>query len=318
MNIGKFYKLIVEEGIKHDPRGKDGVLKYLKSVKEDYRKLPIVEKEAFDKEKLTNPYSDTRILFGSPKKEIKIIMVGIDVETPELLLADRLRSKGVRIDLAVSHHPQGHARAEFYRVMNVLYDILKEVGVSGIKIKKMLDERVNEVLRKTIVYNCSRPVDAAKLLNIPLMCAHTVTDNFAYQYFYDLLKKEKPSKVSDVLNLIYKIPEYRIAMKNNQGPRIILGKLSNKCSKVLIEMTGGTEGPKNIYKELVKKKVTTLVSMHMNEEHFKKARKHKLNIIIAGHVSSDTLGINLLLDEIEKHKKFKIISCSGFTRIRRA
>jgi hypothetical protein len=40
-------------------------------------------------------------------------------------------------------------------------------------------------------------------------------------------------------------------------------------------------------------------------------------VVIAGHISSDTLGLNLLLDEIEKEEKLKIINCSGFRRIRR-
>ena len=317
MNISEFYSLVVEEGIKRDPRSKNGILKYLKSAKEEYGKLPPAEKEAFDKERLSNPYSDTRILFGSPKQQIETIMVGVDIETPELLLADKLKSKGTKIDLAVSHHPQGHARAGLYKVMEVLYDILEEVGVGRSKIRKMLEERMGEVSRKHIVYNCTRPVDAARLLNIPFMCAHTAADNFAYQYFRDLIKKNKPSKVCNILDLIYQIPEYKISMKNNLGPKLILGKASNKCGKVLVEMTGGTEGPKNIYKELARNKVTTLICMHVSEEHFKKARKHKLNIIIAGHISSDTLGINLLLDEIEKRKKLNIIPCSGFTRIKR-
>ncbi len=317
MNIGEFYKIIVEEGIKKDPRSKERVLKYLQVVKEEYSKLSPSEKEAFDKEKFTNPYSDTRLLYGLQKKQVNTIMVGIDVETSELLLADTLRKKGTNIDLIVSHHPEGYARAGLYRVMNVLYDVLKEAGVTGAKVKKMIDERTKEVLRKILPGNCMRTPDAARILDIPLLCAHTVCDNFAYQYFNNLVKKERPVKVSAILDLIYEIPEYKIAMKNSLGPKLILGKEKNKCGKILIEMTGGTEGPKDIYKELAKKKVTTLICMHVSEEHFKKAKKYNLNIVIAGHISSDTLGVNLLLDEVEKQKKLNIISCSGFTRIRR-
>ena len=317
MNIGELYKIVVEEGIKQDPRSREKILRYLQSVREEYNRLSPPEKTAFDKEKFTNPYSDTRLLYGSPKTSVHTIMVGVDIETPELLLADRLKKSGKNIDLVIAHHPEGYARADFYRVMNVLHDIFKEAGLRGLKFKKMLDERINEVMRKTISGNCTQAVDAARLLDMPFMCAHTVCDNFAYQYFYNIIKKQKPQKVSDILDLLYGIPEYKIAMKNNLGPRVILGKPSNKCGKVMIEMTGGTEGPKNIYKELVRKKVKTFICMHVSEEHFKKAKKHDINIIIAGHISSDTLGINLLLDKVEKHKKLNIISCSGFTRIRR-
>ena len=317
MTIGEFYKIVIEEGIKQDPRSKDKIDKYLNSVKAEYNALSPKEKEAFDKEKLTNPYSDTRLLFGSPETRVKTIMAGVDIEASELLLADRLNQKGKRIDMVLAHHPEGRARPDIYRVMGVARDILKQLGVYGKKVDNLLDERIKEVCRKILASNCTRSVDAAKLLDIPFMCAHTVADNFAYQYFNNFIRTKKPSKVSDILDLLYTVPEYKIAMKNNVGPKIIMGKPSNKCGKILIEMTGGTEGPKDIYKELAKKKVKTFICMHLSEEHLKKAKKHDFNVIIAGHISSDVLGINLLLDKVEKHQKLNVVSCSGFTRIRR-
>ena len=43
-----------------------------------------------------------------------------------------------------------------------------------------------------------------------------------------------------------------------------------------------------------------------------------MNVIIAGHMASDTIGMNLLLDEIEKVEKFEaVIELSGFRRVRR-
>ena len=57
--------------------------------------------------------------------------------------------------------------------------------------------------------------------------------------------------------------------------------------------------------------------MHLSEEHFKQAKDEQVNVVIAGHIASDNLGLNLLLDQIEKAEKLKIINCSGFVRIRR-
>ena len=59
--------------------------------------------------------------------------------------------------------------------------------------------------------------------------------------------------------------------------------------------------------------------MHMSEEHFKKVKDTSLNVVIAGHISSDTLGLNLLLDRLEKKAKERLetVDCSGFRRIRR-
>jgi len=57
--------------------------------------------------------------------------------------------------------------------------------------------------------------------------------------------------------------------------------------------------------------------MHLSEEHLKKVKDANLNVVIAGHISSDNLGLNLLLDRIEKEEKLDCINCSGFRRIRR-
>jgi len=82
-------------------------------------------------------------------------------------------------------------------------------------------------------------------------------------------------------------------------------------------MTGGTEGPKKIFPRLSQAGVGTIVAMHLSEEHYKHAKGEHINVVIAGHIASDNLGLNLLLDEIEKKEKLNIIQCSGFVRVRR-
>ena len=86
-----------------------------------------------------------------------------------------------------------------------------------------------------------------------------------------------------------------------------------------MEMTGGTEGSKEVFSKLYKTGVRTLVSMHLSEEHLKKVKDANLNVVIAGHISSDNLGLNLILDRIEQvaGERFQTIECSGFRRVRR-
>ena len=56
--------------------------------------------------------------------------------------------------------------------------------------------------------------------------------------------------------------------------------------------------------------------MHIPEKHLKEANKHHINVVIAGHMASDTLGMNLLLDAVEKagQTKLSVIECSGLRR----
>ncbi len=57
--------------------------------------------------------------------------------------------------------------------------------------------------------------------------------------------------------------------------------------------------------------------MHLGEAHRKVAEKRHMNVVIAGHISSDNLGVNLILDEVLKKGKLRIIPCSGFRRFSR-
>ncbi|MEK7450699.1 MAG: NGG1p interacting factor NIF3, partial [Patescibacteria group bacterium] len=129
MTLQQIYDLAIEMAIKADPRGVEGIKKLLARVKKDYEDLPAKKKQYFDKESLTNPYSDSRILFGDPKLPVKKVMAGIDADIGEVLLADRLNQKGKEIDLLLSHHPSGHALASLYEVMDVQVDMFAEAGV---------------------------------------------------------------------------------------------------------------------------------------------------------------------------------------------
>ncbi len=260
-------------------------------------------------------YADSAIIFGKPDIEVKKILVGIDIEIGELLLADKLRSTQ-GLDLVISHHPEGKALANFYEVMHLQVDILKSVGIEPAVARQLVEERYAEVQRKISPVNHMRTSDAARLLNIPFMCLHTPADNYASVFIQRLLEKNKPKRLEELINILEKIPEYRQAKKINAGPRIILGNPRSFVGKFFVEMTGGTEGSKKAFDKLVKKGIRTLVSMHLSEEHFRKVREVSLNVVIAGHISSDTLGLNLLLDGIEKEERLQVINCSGFRRFK--
>ena len=86
---------------------------------------------------------------------------------------------------------------------------------------------------------------------------------------------------------------------------------------MVVDMTGGTEGPKDALDRLAQAGVGTLVGMHYSEEHRKHAEELNLNLVIAGHISSDTIGMNIILDEIEKAGDVEIICTSGMIRVER-
>ncbi len=263
-------------------------------------------------------FEDSALLYGKPDTEVKKIMVGIDIDAGELLVADRIR-KDEGLDLVIGHHPQGAAYAAFYRVMRLQTDLLINLGISAKVAKELMEIRMREVERRVISGNHMRSVDIARILDLPFMCAHTPADNHVAYFLQQLMNKRAPKTARDIVDILMQIPEYKEAAKNLAGPRIILGSPQRSAGKIYVEMTGGTEGPKDVFDKLYKAGVRTLVSMHLSEEHFKKVKDANLNVVIAGHISSDTLGLNLLLDRIESSARQKLltVNCSGFRRIRR-
>jgi hypothetical protein len=317
MKLRDIYKKAIEIAIENDPRGRDIVLKDLEHRKKDLEDLKPDEKEFFDKESLQNPYSDSRILYGTDDEEIKGVLVGIDIEVGEVLLADSLRSRGRRIDLLLSHHPEGRAFANLYTVMQMQSDILNRFGVPINVAESLMEGRIKEVERKLMPLNHTRAVDAARLLDIPFMCLHTPADNMVASYLQKLFDETKPYFLSDVLDMLKNVPEYKTAGITSVGPKISLGSKNRKAGKIFVDMTGGTEGAKEIFESLKNSGVSTIVAMHVSEDHRKEAEKNHLNVIIAGHISSDTLGLNLLLDGISKYDSLDILECSGFKRFSR-
>src|SRR3990167_5080783 len=97
-------------------------------------------------------FEDSAILNGAPKTEVKKILVGIDIEAAELLLADRIR-ENEGLDLVISHHPEGKAYAGLHKVMRLQVDILTKAGVSRSVAAELLEERMREVERRVMSNN---------------------------------------------------------------------------------------------------------------------------------------------------------------------
>lgn len=316
MKLKDIYEKAYKRGIELDPRGTEEVASELERVRKDYADLKESDKKYFDVEKLTNPYSDTRILYGDPDTEVRRIMVGIDMEVGELLLADRLTERGTKIDLVIAHHPEGKPMADLYDVMDMQSGILHKYGVPVNVAEDIMDERIKEVERRLMPVNHTRAVDAARLLDIPFMCVHTPTDNAVTTYLQDLFDTEKPRYISDIIDILRDIPEYAGASVETLGPKIVCGTKRRKVGKVFVDMTGGTGGSKKAFETLTNAGISTIVGMHIGEEHRKEASKNHINVVIAGHMASDSIGINLMLDHVLE-PDVEVLAASGFRRIKR-
>ncbi len=316
MKIIDVYRLAIETGIENDPRPKADVDAVLADAAREYDALGADKKRYFDKERLWNPYADSRFSWGDPDTEVKDLMWGIDIGTGEVLLADRLREKGTEISGIVAHHPLGQARTPFPEVMCLQNEMYSRCGVPINVSEGLMGPRIAEVSRAVLPANYNQAVDAARLLNIPIMNIHSAADNCVQRFLEKGMEKESPRRLSDIIDYLMTIPEFQKASEFNSPPKIVVGDRKNSAGRVAMKMTGGTSGPKEIYEKLSQAGIGTVVGMHFPESHIEEARKNNMNLIVSGHMSSDSLGINIVADVWER-KGIGVIPCSGLIRVSR-
>ncbi|MFX0107461.1 MAG: NGG1p interacting factor NIF3 [Candidatus Hodarchaeota archaeon] len=317
MKLAEIYNLIVDLGIKADPRGEERVRQILESSKKKYEKLEGKKKELADKDVIWNPYTDCRLLYGDEDREVSSILSGIDIGTGEIVLADRLADKGSKIDLVLAHHPHGIGTSNLDWVMKLQPDHWAKLGVPIGQAESAMAKRLKEIHFLTKSRNHTQTIDAARLMDMPFMCAHTPADSCGYQFLTNFLEDKKPQTLGDLIDVLLEIPEYQEAEKVGAGPEILVGNSEGSCGDKYVFFTGGTNpGPEAIPK-LARAGVSTIVTMHLNENLKKECEKEGLYVVIAGHDSSDSIGMNLIVDELEK-KGIKSYECSGFFRHKRS
>ena len=317
MRLKDIYRTAVETGIAADERDRAEIDRVLAEAKRALDKLEDDEKTFFDSEKLTNPYSDTRICEGDPELDVRGMLVGIDMETAEVVLADRLRERGEPIDLVLAHHPEGPGYANLDEVMYLQADLWAAQGVSIAAGDALIAPRAEEIRRRISPVNHYRAIDAARLLGFASMSCHTPADNCVHAFAQRFVEETAPETLEQLVKALRTIPEYAEGARRGYGPAIVQGTLSARPGRMVADMTGGTEGPIDALNRLSTAGVGTLVGMHYSEEHRKRAEELKMNLVVAGHISSDTLGMNLILDAIERAGDVKVVCTSGMVRVRR-
>ncbi len=316
MTVKQIFGLGIKMATAADPRGAAGVKKHLEYIKKKYGEMKPDEKEYFDTGKLVNPYADSAIHVDDGVKNIKRILAGIDINEAEILLASQLNERNKKIDLVISHHPEGRALANLHEVMEMSVEVYRQLGVPVHIAEKIFEERVKEVGRGVHAINHFQAIDIANLLKINFISTHTITDNLVNEFMEKYLASKKPERVGDIMKALLELPEYKIAKSNGAGPRIIAGSPNHRVGKFLVEMTGGTNPSSKVYQPLSQYGISTLVGMHMRDESMKLANENNMNVIICGHMASDSLGMNLFLDELEK-RGIEIIPCGGLIRVSR-
>lgn len=241
-----------------------------------------------------------------PEAEVEKVMFGVDVDTSELLLARELG-----VDMVIAHHPgTGEPSLGMYRVMRRQIDRMVNAGVPIARAQKALAKRQGVIERGSHPRNYDRVASAARLLGMPLMNIHMpldiITENLLQAHLDR--KLDERSTVGDVLSALLELPEYAAALA---GPEVRAGGRDDYAGRVYCIVAGGTNGGADVARAYYDAGVGTLVAMHVPEDVLTAVKEQNYgNFVVAGHMASDSVGINALIRELES-RGVQVIAMGG-------
>jgi putative NIF3 family GTP cyclohydrolase 1 type 2 len=227
---------------------------------------------------------------------IRKILFGIDAGVPELLLAKQLG-----YDAVIAHHPQGGTAAiNFHQVFKRHIQQMVAAGVPMEEAERAVRKKFEELQVETHTQNYGHTVDVAKLLKMPYMNIHTPLDEVGRKIMSEQISSRigKKSRVVDVVSALKELPEFKKAVTEI---KIRLGKAENLAGKVVVSHGAGTNGGYEIAKTYFKYGIGTVVYIHISHGDLEKLRaENSGNLLVTGHIASDSVGINPLIYELKK------------------
>jgi len=238
--------------------------------------------------------SDSEIYVNG--ENIRNILFGIDAGVSELLIAKQLG-----YDAVIAHHPQGgNAVANFYKVFRRHIHQMVTAGIPRSEAESAIDKKLEALMVDAHTRNYGHAVDTARLLKMPYMNIHTPLDEIGRKIMSEQIrsKTRKDSTVQDVVSALNELNEFRNALTK---VKIRVGKPEDPAGEVVVSHGAGTNGGYDIAKTYFKHGVQTIVYIHINPLDLDRIRAdNEGNLIITGHIASDSVGINPLIHKLEE------------------
>ncbi len=227
---------------------------------------------------------------------IRKVLFCIDAGVPELLFANQLG-----YDAVIAHHPQGGtAVINFHQVFRRHIQRMVVAGVPREEADKTVRRKLEQLEVQAHTRNYAHVVDVTKLLKMPYMNIHTPLDEVGRRIMSEQIHSriKENSTVQDVVSALQELDEFKNAVTEI---KIRLGKAENLAGKVVMSHGAGTNGGYEIAKTYFKHGVGTVVYIHISPVDLERLKAEaEGNLVVTGHIASDSVGINPLIRELEK------------------
>jgi hypothetical protein len=248
-----------------------------------------------------------------PWDNVKRVLLGIDMDKEDLSSA-----KDHDYDLVLAHHPLNWTK--FLDVMDRHETLMIDAGVPKARAEQACRE--NRAFWEGLADrpHAERGVTElcalAEELDLGLMNIHLPCDELGRRILQQEADELAPSgTVSALIDRYASLPEIEAA---KEGVRLACGNPERALGKTVVIHAAGVNGGYPVANALFENGVDTVVYIHLfsEEQEDRLRQENKGNLIVTGHYGSDSLGINPLVDDLER-RGLEIACRNKMVRIRR-
>lgn len=228
--------------------------------------------------------------------DVESALVGIDLESPEIQLADR---EGY--DLVLAHHPTGdEARLEFTDVLEKQVEFMTDHGVPEDVARDAASGIVDRMDHGAHSMNYRHDPSVAELLDQPYMNIHLAPDEVGRRKMAEVADEfDADDEVGAFIDALGDLPEFEDVMTDIQ---LRVGDEANELGEVAVHHAAGTNGGEDVASAYFDHGVDTVLYIHVgagDTEALTEAYGDEKNLVVTGHIASDAIGLNVLIDELE-------------------
>ncbi len=234
-----------------------------------------------------------------PGEGLSRALVGIDLDEAELLLAKQLG-----YDVAVAHHPAGGtAVVHYHRVLERHVEQMLGAGVSRQRAQDAVADLIAERKALNGMRNYDRAPAVARMLGIAYLNIHTPLDEIGRARMADCVGELSPSAtVEDLIcHLEGRFGEFRNALTDIEP---VVGDRRNAIGRAVVAHGAGTNGGHAVAKAYFEQGVQTVIYIHCRPQDARRLAQEyagkKVNLVVTGHIASDSVGINPFVDELRR------------------
>ncbi|MFW9856128.1 MAG: hypothetical protein ACFFFG_13840 [Candidatus Thorarchaeota archaeon] len=245
-----------------------------------------------------------------PGSDIQRVLYGIDIGSAELYYA-----KDAGYDAVITHHPVG--LVDYYKVFRRHQDQLVEKGVPHEEARKVVEEKLPSLKVGAHARNYAAIPAFAQLIGMPFLNIHCPSDELGRRLINhaieDFMEKESHPSLQSVASFLEAtFPEFQNAKTKIE---VIKGDSTQGIGKWVFSHGALTNGGFSIANLYFQNHIDTVIYIHIAPTEL--ARILTLDygqLIITGHLASDSIGINPFLDNLEE-EGIEVTAIGGMIRI---